>query len=99
MSSQVVAPNTEAGILARILKADDREITPEVARYLLSIKLPASDEERVNELSAKARAGSLSDEETKELDSYLHIGSLLAVLQSKARRLLKGSNARLAVSE
>ncbi len=43
----------------------------------------------MNELSAKARAGTLTEMEAQELDSYLHIGSLLAVMQSKARRLLK----------
>ena len=89
MSSQVITPNTEAAILARIIQSDDRELTPEAARYLLSMQLPSSDEDRVNELSAKARAGSLTEGETQELDSYLHIGSLLAVMQSKARRLLK----------
>ena len=89
MSSQVVTPNTEAAILARIIQTDERELTPDAARYLLSMRLPSSDEDRVNELSAKARAGSLTDVEGQELDSYLHIGSLLAVMQSKARRLLK----------
>jgi uncharacterized protein YnzC (UPF0291/DUF896 family) len=53
------------------------------------MKLPSGDEDRVNELSAKARAGSLTAAENQELDSYLHIGSLLATLQSKARRLLQ----------
>jgi hypothetical protein len=89
MSSQVITPNTEAAILARIVQSDELELTPDAARYLLSMKLPANDEDRVNELSAKARAGSLTEAETQELDSYLHIGSLLAVLQSKGRRLLK----------
>ena len=89
MSSQVVTPNTEAAILARIIQADERELTPEAARYLLSMKLPMSDEDRVNELSGKARAGSLTEAETQELDSYLHIGFLLGVMQSKARSLLK----------
>jgi hypothetical protein len=89
MSSQVITPNTEAAILARIIQADDRELTPDAARYLLSMQLPSSDEARVNELSAKARAGSLTEAETQELDSHLHIGSLLAVMQFKARRLLK----------
>ena len=42
MSSQVVTPNTEAAILARIIQSDERELTPEIARYLLSMKLPAS---------------------------------------------------------
>ena len=89
MSSQVITPNTEAAILARIIQADERQLTPEAARYLLSMKLPPADEARVNELSAKARAGSLTEAEALELDSYLHIGSLLAVMQSRARRLLK----------
>lgn len=52
------------------------------------MKLPVGDEDRVNELSAKARAGSLTPEETRELDSYLHIGFLLGIMQSKARTLL-----------
>lgn len=89
MSSQVITPNSEAAILARIIQSDERQLTPEAARYLLSMKLPSADEDRVNELSSKAREGSLTEAETQELDSYLHIGSLLAVMQSKARRLLK----------
>jgi hypothetical protein len=88
MSSQVVTPNTEAAILARIIQADEQELTPDAARYLLSMRLPPRDEDRVNELSAKARAGSLSQAETQELDSYLHIGFLLGIMQAKARRLV-----------
>ena len=86
MSSQVITPNSEAAILARIIQADERQLTPEAARYLLSMKLPPEDEDRVNQLSAKAREGSLTEAETQELDSHLHIGSLLAVMQSKARK-------------
>jgi len=55
------------------------------------VEVGENDEDRVNQLSAKAREGSLSEAETQELDSYLHIGSLLAVMQSKARRLLKNA--------
>lgn len=60
MNSQVVAPNTEAAILARVLESDQNAITSEVARYLLSMQLPEADQERVHELSARARAGSLT---------------------------------------
>ncbi len=89
MNSQAAGtPNTEAAILARIIRADDDPLTPDVACYLLSMRLPHSDEVRVDELSAKARAGSLTGAETQELDSYLHIGFLLGVLQAKARGLL-----------
>ena len=92
MSSQVMTANTEAAILARVIESGPSTITPDVAQYLLSMRLPEADEERVNELSAKARAGSLSESEAQELDSYLHIGRLLAVVQSRARRLLKNPN-------
>ena len=91
MSSQAVTPNSEAAILTRVIESDQTAITPEVARYLLSMRLPDADRERVNELSEKARAGMLTEGEAAELDSYLHIGRLLAVVQSRARRLLKSA--------
>jgi hypothetical protein len=75
-------------MLARILQADAQELTLDAARYWLSVKLPASDQDRVDELSAKARAGSLTEPETQELDNYLHIGFLLGTMQAKARRVL-----------
>jgi hypothetical protein len=57
-------------------------------QFRLSVKIPASDRDRVDELSAKARAGSLTEAETQELHKYLHIGFLLGTMQAKARRLL-----------
>jgi len=89
MDSQVGTPNTEAAILARVIEADQTQVTPEIARYLMSMHLPDEDSIRVDELSEKARLGTLSEAETAELDSYLHIGSLLGVLQARARRLLR----------
>jgi hypothetical protein len=59
VSSHVVTPNTEAAILALVVESDPSAITPHVARYLLSMQFPPADEERVNELSPKARAGFL----------------------------------------
>jgi hypothetical protein len=99
MSSQLLAPNTESDILARILESDERELTPEAARYLLSLKLPSQDEDRVDELSEKARAGSLTGAESQELDDYLHVGSIVAVWQSQARRMLKRALATRYCSE
>jgi hypothetical protein len=91
MSSEVITPNTEAAILARVIEAYQNEITPDVAKYLLSMQLPSEDRARVDELSSKVRSGSLTAVEASELDSYLHIGRLLAVMQSRARRRLKNT--------
>jgi hypothetical protein len=59
MSSQVVTPDTEAVILARVIETDQDEMTPGVARHWLAMRLPRADGARVDELSAKARSGSL----------------------------------------
>ena len=88
MSSQLVAPNTEAAIWARLLQAKESR-SREVAEYLLSIEFEEGDRERMNLLAERAREGSLTPEETAELDSYLHVGSLLSIVQAKARRLLQ----------
>ncbi len=44
----------------------------------------------MRELSAKARAGTLTAEEDADAGKYELIGHLLNVMQSKARRSLKG---------
>jgi hypothetical protein len=88
MSSQAVTPNTEAAILGRLMQATD-SMSRDVAEYLLSIGFDADDTERMNVLAERAREGNLAPQEAAELDSYLHVGSFLSILQSKARRLLK----------
>jgi hypothetical protein len=44
----------------------------------------------MQDLADKSQAGTLTEDEERELDSYLHIGNLLAVMQSKARLVLHG---------
>ena len=91
MSSQVITPNTEAAILGRLLQARER-MSHEVAEFLLSIDFEAGDIDRMNLLSERARQGTLTEQETAELDSYLHVGSLLSILQSRARGFLKSDH-------
>ncbi|PYT04979.1 MAG: hypothetical protein DMF60_13495 [Acidobacteria bacterium] len=89
MSSQAVTSNTEAAILARLIQSRDTDFAPEVARYLLAFKFEPADVARMNELAERAQLGQLTNQEQAELDSYLHVSNLLAVMQSKARRLLR----------
>ena len=88
MSSQFINTNSEAAILGRLIQARD-STSRDVAEYLLSIDFDAGDTQRMNVLAERAREGNLGPQEAAELDSYLHVGSLLSILQSKARRLLK----------
>lgn len=60
-----------------------------VARYLLSLDFEPQDVDRMNLLAERAREGALSAEEEAELDSYLHVGNLLTIMQSKSRVYLR----------
>ena len=91
MSSQITNPNTEAAILARVVQIGEDKMSRGAAEYLLSIRFGERDTARMNELSELARQGKLTNEEQAELDSYIHVGNLLAVMQSKGRRALRGS--------
>jgi len=91
MSSQITNPNTEAAILSRVIQAEEQSLSRGAAEYLLSIRFGEQDVARMNELSELARQGKLTSEEQVELDSYLHVSNLLAVMQSKGRTVLQRS--------
>jgi hypothetical protein len=59
------------------------------ARAFLRLRLSAADLKRVDELAAKARAGSLRQEEEQELEHYRTVGTALEFLKSRARLSLK----------
>lgn len=87
--SEVAGGTLAAGIWDRIMGADEHALSPDEARAVLRWKFPASDRQRVDELSAKSRAGELTAAEERELDEYLAIESALISLKSKARRALR----------
>jgi hypothetical protein len=88
MSSQIITPQTEAAILARLIERSQADLSG-AAEYLLSIRFDDRDIARMNELSELARNGTLNAQEQAELDSYIHVANLIAVMQSKARRSLR----------
>lgn len=89
MESQMLSPNREPAIWARLLQTPGDELSPEAAEYLLSIRFAENDVDRMRQLAERSEAGELNDEERTEFDSYLHVGNLLAVIQSKARLALR----------
>jgi hypothetical protein len=78
-----------AEILTRTIQPAEGDLPVEAARSLLSFRLAPADWERVNDLAAQARAGTLTTEERAELEEYERITCLLELLQSKARLSLK----------
>jgi hypothetical protein len=79
-------------ILKRVLHPEHGDLPPEVARYLLSLHLDQYDRDRMETLGVKANRGTLTADETKELDSYLDVSLSLDVLHAKARLSLKSQS-------
>ena len=86
-----MATNTEAAILSRAIDPENANWPPEIATAILHVVLSESDKHRANDLAAKAGAGSLTDDEWAELESYCRTGRLLEMLKAKARVSLKKS--------
>jgi len=89
----MLASQTEAAILKRVIQPDSGDMSPEAARALLNFRFTDADHARMTELSEKASDGTLSGTEEEELDGYINVSHFIAFVQSKARMTLK--NARL----
>jgi hypothetical protein len=80
------ARTSEAAIFARLWQTDNGEMAPEAARLILTLGFSQDDRARMHELAVKNQEGAITPEERQELDSYVKVGDLLAILQSMARK-------------
>lgn len=87
--SDPAVPPREVTILSKIFLRGAGGFTKDHARYLVGLGFSDEDKERMKELTRKNQEGCISAAELDELDSYVKVGDLLAILQSKARKLLK----------
>ena len=83
----------ESAILERAITADNESWSPEAARAILAFKLADADLRRADELAAKARSGSMTDEERQNLENYLRVGRLVEFMKAKALLSLKSQGA------
>ncbi len=67
----------------------DGALPPAAARALLQFGFSEGDHARMEELSAKARAGTLTSSEQDELDTFERLGCVLDILHARARQTLK----------
>jgi hypothetical protein len=86
---QTELPYHEAAILTRLAGPDKRLLSPSAAKGILALGFSPADKERMHDLAVKARAGTLTSEEQSEVEAYSRVSSLLGILKSKARRVLK----------
>src|SRR4051794_1782157 len=76
-------------VLGQLADLEVYSISPETARKLLQLRFDAAHRDRADSLSSKAQEGRLTPAEQDELDEYIRVADLLAILQSRARQALK----------
>ena len=80
--------SSAATIFARLWEGE-KGLTVPVARHILKLTFRESDQARIHELAQKNQKGELTRAEVDELDDYIRAGDLLAILQSKARKVCR----------
>jgi hypothetical protein len=75
-------------ILRRIVDADE-SLSEDAAQAILRLDFRAKDRARMNRLAARNRDGKLTSRQEEELNSFIRVGQILGILQSKARRSLE----------
>jgi hypothetical protein len=82
-----------AEVWERTIQPKKADLAREAARFFLKVQFADGDRERMNRPAAKARAGSLSEEETAELENFMQLGLFLDLMKSKSRRSLASFSA------
>jgi hypothetical protein len=82
---------SDVALFGRLLAADRGDLAPDLARYILTLDFSSEDKARMHDLAVRNQSGSLPAAEYDDLQSYVKVGHLLALLQSKARKSLKQS--------
>jgi uncharacterized protein YnzC (UPF0291/DUF896 family) len=80
-----------ATTLDRLVEPLVRTLTPEVARSLIKLRADRELQARMDELAEKCNEGRLTSEEREEYETSIRFANYLAIIQAKARRLLKSS--------
>ena len=77
-----------SAVLERLLEPVSQCLNVEAARKLIRLKADAPAQARVDELARKCNEDQLTPAERSEYERYVTAGTLIAILQAKARLLL-----------
>jgi hypothetical protein len=84
MNGNAAGPAALDSLLESVSRCFDRE----TARALTELRPDEQARRRMEELGAKAGAGTLSAAEAREYDALIEVGDVVATLQLKARQQL-----------
>jgi hypothetical protein len=91
MSTAEALSGHELALWDRLLRPDQGDLTPEAARFLLSLKFDPADLARLRELSDRNKSGELTIEQRVELEGFLRVGLQLDLLRARALRSLRNA--------
>jgi hypothetical protein len=77
--------------LDRILDPVGRCLSHEVARALVALRTDPDVQTRLDQLAESSTEGTLTDQDRAEYETLVRAIDFVAILQSKARRLLAGA--------
>jgi len=86
-----MATSTESEILAEVIAPHQGDLSVEVAHSFLSWKFTDEAVARMTSLAERNGRGAITAEERQELENYLRVGSLINLLQAKARLSLSSA--------
>ena len=84
-----VLETSEAAILGRVFKPGTGGWPRAAAEAMLGVSFDSEDRNRMTALLDRAKAGELSTGEAEELEHCRHVGRLLELMKSRARRSLQ----------
>jgi hypothetical protein len=67
--------------------------TGDALQRLLALRFPEEWTARADELGDKCNEGTLTEEERREYEAFVELGSTIAALQARAKRRASGHNA------
>jgi len=79
--------------LAAINRLMDSLLTVDLAERIVGLRAGKALQARLDELGDKCTEGLLTPEEREEYEAYIAAGEYIAILQSRARRLLQHQRA------
>ena len=80
-----IKTNNEVEIWARVISPDQSDMPEPTATVVLGWTFNDEAKQRMEELASRNGQGTLSDSEREELEAYVNVGQVIAILQAKAR--------------
>jgi hypothetical protein len=80
---------SEVTIWEQIMRPNGEVMSRDTAERILEFSFSVKEKERMKQLLARAKDGTISPAEELEISEFERVGNLLSILKAKARRIVK----------